>query len=355
MAEEDKDQKTEYPTARRIQEARDQGQLPISREWGYWMAFVGIVVVVGWFAPPMAEKLITIFRVFLEQPHAFIVDDRGLQALVYATVVQVAKATVWIFIIMTVLIIAGYMTQTGLYASSQLIEPNFNRLSFTNGIKKLLSMGALVELLKSFAKLIVLGSTVLLLLAPIIDDIPAFTGQALMASIDYMHQQALHILIIMLVIYLGIAVADIAYQRYAYIKNLRMTKQEIKDESRTMEGDPLIKQRMARIRIEKARKRMMAQVPRADVVITNPTHYAIALLYESGKMSAPTVLAKGADNIALKIREIAEEHKITLVSNPPLARALYDTVEVDQQIPAQHYRAVAEVISYVYKLKKKAI
>jgi flagellar biosynthetic protein FlhB len=132
-----------------------------------------------------------------------------------------------------------------------------------------------------------------------------------------------------------------------------MTKAEVKDEFKQQEGDPVIKQRLRNIRIEKARKRMMAKVPKADVVITNPTHYAVALQYNSVEMQAPTVVAKGINLIAERIRDLATEHKIPLVSNPPLARALYDTVDLDREIPTQHYRAVAEVISYIYKLKKK--
>ncbi len=150
-----------------------------------------------------------------------------------------------------------------------------------------------------------------------------------------------------------IAAADYFYQNHAYIKSLKMTKAEVKDEYRQQEGDPMIKGRLRQIRLEKARKRMMAQVPKADVVITNPTHYAVALAYDNKKMTAPRVLAKGVNRIAERIREVATEHKIPLVSNPPLARALYDTVEIDEEIPTQHYRAVAEIISYVYKLKKR--
>jgi flagellar biosynthetic protein FlhB len=150
-----------------------------------------------------------------------------------------------------------------------------------------------------------------------------------------------------------IAAVDLFYQRFQYFKNLRMTKAEVKDEFRQQEGDPLIKSRLRQIRLEKARKRMMAQVPKADVVITNPTHYAVAMRYDSARHAAPVVIAKGIDKVAERIRAVAEEHKISIVSNPPLSRALYETVEIDEAIPTQHYRAVAEVISYVYKLKKR--
>jgi flagellar biosynthetic protein FlhB len=176
-----------------------------------------------------------------------------------------------------------------------------------------------------------------------------------MDSIAFLHKQAVHLVLVLLVVFTLIAAGDLFYQRYQYIKGLRMTKAEVKDEYKQQEGDPIIKSRLRQMRLEKARKRMMAQVPKADVVITNPTHYAVALKYDSGKMAAPTVLAKGIDRVAERIRELAEENKIALVSNPPLARALYDTVEIDKEIPAAHYRAVAEVISYVYKLKKHKI
>jgi flagellar biosynthetic protein FlhB len=171
----------------------------------------------------------------------------------------------------------------------------------------------------------------------------------------YMHREAVHLILILLLVFAVIAFGDFFYQRWHYIKTLRMSKVEVKDEYKQQEGDPMIKSRLRSIRLEKARKRMMAAVPRADVVVTNPTHYAIALEYDNKRMVAPIVLAKGVDRIAERIREIALENNIPLVSNPPLARALHDTVEIDQQIPTQHYRAVAEIISYVYKLKKLKI
>jgi flagellar biosynthetic protein FlhB len=150
-----------------------------------------------------------------------------------------------------------------------------------------------------------------------------------------------------------IAIADIIYVRWSYFKSLRMTKQEVKDEHKQMEGDPMVRGRLRSIRLEKARRRMMAKVPNASVIVTNPTHYAIALEYDGSKMAAPVVTAKGVDNVAMRIRSVAEEHDIPIVSNPPLARTLYDTVELDDPIEPEQYRAVAEVISYVFKLKNK--
>ena len=353
MAEDDdKEQKTEYPTGKRLHEAREQGNLPVSREVGYWSSFLAILIVVTWLGPPMTQQLITILRVFLEAPHAFILDDHGLQTVVFTAIVQVAMVSGLIFLVLLFFIIAGFMAQTGLFASTSLIKPDVMRLSFISGLKRLVSMSSIVELVKSFGKLIVMGITAYFLLWPLVQILPGFTGQPLMASVVFLHKQAIHIIVVLLLVFTVIALGDLFYQRYSYIKNLRMTKQEVKDEFRQQDGDPIIKSRLRQIRMEKARKRMMANVPKADVIITNPTHYAVALKYESGKMSAPLVLAKGVDRVAERIRAIAEENKITLVSNPPLARALYDTVEIDKEIPSHLYRAVAEVISYVYKLKK---
>lgn len=355
MAEEDQDQKTEQPTGKRLDEARERGQLPVSREIGSLASFLGIWIVVKWLAPGMASQLMASLRVFLESPHAFTIDDHGLQTLALEAAGRIFWATALIFIVMSFLIVAGYIAQTGLFASTALLVPNLSRLSPLNGIKRLFSVNSLVELGKSFGKLVVLGTVVFLVLWPLVPQLPGFTGKPLMDSVVFLHQKAVHLIIVLMMIYALIAIADLFYQRYSYIKNLKMTKAEVKDEYKQQEGDPLIKGRIRQLRLEKARKRMMAQVPRADVVITNPTHYAVALLYDNAKNAAPMVLAKGIDHLAARIREIAEENKVALVSNPPLARALYETVEVDQEIPAQHYRAVAEVISYVYKLKKKKI
>lgn len=355
MAEEDQDQKTEYPTGKRLGEARARGQLPVSREVSTWVLFLGIFIVIKWLAVPMAESMITHLRVFLERPDQMNLDGRGLQTILLNILVPLAFSTVAIFLVLAVAAVTGYLAQNGLFMSLDLITPSFGKLNPANGFKRLFSVIALVELGKSFFKMIIIGTAVFFVLMPIIDDAPAFSLRPLMDIMAYMHDKALRLIIILLLIYAFIAVADLFYQRYSYIKSLRMTKAEVKDEFKQQEGDPQIKQRLRQIRVDKARKRMMAQVPKADVIITNPTHYAVALQYDNKKMTAPLVLAKGVNLIAERIRELGEEHRIPLVSNPPLARALYDTVEVDREIPTQHYRAVAEVISYVYKLRNRKL
>lgn len=353
MAEEDQDQKTEDPTGKRLGEARDRGQLPISRETASWVLFVAILVVVAWLGPPMTQSLIASLRVFLEMPQALSIEDRGLQTLILHTIIQVAMATAGIFLILAAAAIGGTILQTGLFFSFEPIKPDIMKLSLVRGFKKIFSTTALVELVKSIGKLVLLGTVAFFTLLPVAQILPSFIGHSLMDTIAYMHSQTIHLIIMMLLAFTILAVGDLFYQRYSYIKNLRMTKNEVKDEYKQQEGDPMIKSRLRQIRLEKARKRMMAQVPKADVIVTNPTHYAVAMQYDSQKMAAPRVLAKGVDSVALRIRDVAEEHKIPTVSNPPLARVLYDTVDIDHEIPAQHYRAVAELISYVYKLKNK--
>ena len=353
MAEEDQDQRTEHATSKRLSEAREQGKLPVSREVSTWVMFIAILAVIGWMGPPMARDLLAVLRPFLESPHALSLNEQGLQAVMLNTVLNVGLAIGAIFLVLAGAAIFGVMAQTGFFVSLELIKPDFSRLSPANGLRRLISLHGGVETLKSFGKLIILGGAAYMTLAPLIHSLPGLTGQSMMTTLDYLHQQAVHLIIVLLMLFTVIAVSDWLFQHYYYLKNLRMTKEEVKDEHRQQEGDPTVKARLRQIRLEKARKRMMAQVPKADVIITNPTHYAVALQYDGKKMSAPVVLAKGVDRVAERIREVADENKIPLVSNPPLARALYDTVEIDREIPAQHYRAVAEIISYIYKLKNR--
>jgi flagellar biosynthetic protein FlhB len=355
MAETDKEQQTEAPTDKRLEEAREEGQLPVSREIATWTIFVASLIVVAWLGPTMGREMIDGFRPFLEQPHEISLEGLGIQVLAAKTLAGLALSTVLVFSILSAGAILGTMVQTGFYVNPAKLKFNFERVFSLQGFKTIFSQNALAELVKSFLKLVVLGGVAVTIFIPLIQKLPLFVGQDLMATMAMMHHEAVHLMVVLMTIITVIAVADIVYQRYQYYKGLRMSKQEVKDERKQSEGDPLIRARLRGIRIEKARRRMMAQVPKADVVITNPTHYAVALQYDNAKMAAPVVLAKGIDVVALRIREVAEESEIPLVSNPPLARTLYETVDLDKAIQPEHYRAVAEVISFVYKLRKKKI
>jgi flagellar biosynthetic protein FlhB len=204
-------------------------------------------------------------------------------------------------------------------------------------------------------KLAVVAGTAIWFVYPEVIHVDSLVGVEVMDAAEEMRRVVIKLLAAVLVVLALMAAGDVFYQRYKFYKQMRMTKQEVKDEYKQMEGDPTVKGRLRQIRIERAQARMMQAVPRADVVITNPTHYAVALEYAPDDMNAPTLIAKGADLIALRIRQVAEENDIPVVENPPIARALYAAVDIDEEIPPEHYKAVAEIISYVFKLKRKAI
>lgn len=353
MAEQDQDQKTEQPTSKRLSEAREKGQIPVSKETAVWVALLGTLVVVGWVLPAMSLTVVDVLRGFLEGAHTYHIEDNNAQGLMFDTMARVAMSCGIAFCIMLAAVVAGVMIQTGFFFALDLLTPDFSRLSPSRGLARLFSSQSLVELAKSVGKMTFLGGIAFLAVAPVALRSPEFAGMKFETMFPFLHKEMVHLISLIVLAFTIIAAADLFYTRFSYYRNLRMTKNEIKDEFKQQEGDPMIKARLRQLRTEKARKRMMSQVPKADVIITNPTHYAIALQYEVGKMSAPVVLAMGINLVAQRIREIAEEKNIPVVSNPPLARALYDTAEIDQPIPFQHYRAVAEVISYVFKLKKR--
>jgi len=250
-----------------------------------------------------------------------------------------------------VVLIASSFAQNGFVLSGDPIQPQLSRISIFAGIKRLFSIRSVMELIKSVIKITIVGYVCFLAVYPELTHLRQLPNSTVQAMLLFLAVLAKRLTIAAALIMFFIAIFDLLFQRFQFIKSLRMTKQEVRDEYKQSEGDPMIKQRLRRLRMEKAQNRMMANVPKADVVITNPTHYSIALQYDSKMMKAPVVLAKGKDLIALKIREIATDHDIPLVENPPLARALFASTEIDEEIPSAHYEAVAKIISYVYTLK----
>lgn len=349
----DQDQKTEDPTGKRIDEAREEGNLAVSKEVATWTMFVAVLAVVGWLGPFMGRHMAVSLRVFLERPEQISLLDGGLQNVLLGVLTSVGLSATLVFGLLLLAGVLGTMVQTAFYINPSRVKFDVEKVFSLQGMKRLFSTDSLADLVRSFIKMVVLGYVVYRILYPVVTKAEAFVGRDLMLGIKFLHDESIHLIIVLLVIITGVAVADWVYTYYQYMKNLRMTKQEVKDEYKQSEGDPMIKGRLRRIRLEKARRRMMAKVPEADVIITNPTHYAVALKYDNKKMDAPVLLAKGTDKLAERIRTMGEDNDIPIVSNPPLCRALYDTVELDQSIQPEHYRAVAEVISYVYKLKKK--
>ena len=312
---------------------------------------LGMLFVI-WLVLPLMFKWFYMFSLkFVENPDTIPTDGRHIRLLLYNTVIALMKILGIPFAIFMVLGIFASVAQTGFVYAPKKLEPNWNKLNIFAAMTQFINMKKIVESLKGIIKITVIAFIGVLVIRPYLEKVNLMPGMETMAILSFIHKIVVLLIFTVVIAVLVIAVADYAYQKYQHLKKLRMTKQEVKDEYKQMEGDPLVKSRIRQVRMERARHRMMDAVPRADVVIVNPTHYAVALEYKMEKMDAPVVVAKGLDNLALRIREIAEEHDIPIVENPPLARALFASVELDQSIPAEHFKAVAEVIGYVMQLK----
>jgi flagellar biosynthesis protein FlhB len=353
MAEEQTDdsQKTEEPTQRRIDQAREKGQVARSQEINHWFMILAVTLLVTIFAAPMIRSLFQTLRRFIEAPHAIRLDSYLLREVLMETVAQVGLALMVPFAVVILAALVAGLVQNGLVISSESINPKLEKVSLAKGLKRMFSMKSLVDFLKGIVKITIVAAVVMILLWPQASVIPNIVGMSLTQFSALLQGLAARILIGVLSVMTLIAALDFVFQKHQHLKQLRMSKQEMKEEYKQAEGDPMVKGRLRQIRMERARKRMMAAVPEADVVITNPTHYAIALKYDMAAMEAPRLVAKGADSVAMRIRQLAEEHEIPVVENPPLTRALYQAVDLDQEIPIEHYKAVAEVIGYVMRLK----
>jgi flagellar biosynthesis protein FlhB len=348
----DDGQKTEDPSQRRLQRARDEGRVAQSREINTWFMLAAFSINLLFVMPATLERIARGLAAFAD-PERFIAADGVMWEAVGAALSGVASAMIAPFTILLIAAIAGSVVQTGFVFATERIGFDMAHLSPLAGVQRLFSLRGIIELGKSAAKVLVVGGIAVLMLRGEIDRISqmaALTPEDAMAEIGRL---VLRLIGGILAVLTALAGADYVYQRLHHLRGLRMSRREVKEEHKQSEGDPLIRARLRQIRMDRQRKRMMAAVPGASVVITNPTHYAVALKYELGNSGAPTVVAKGTDLIALKIREIAEENNIPIVENPPLARALHAGVEIDREIPPEHYKAVAEIIGYVFRLKGK--
>ncbi|MFC4351168.1 flagellar biosynthesis protein FlhB [Fodinicurvata halophila] len=353
MAEEQKDdsQKTEEPTPKRLQDAREKGQVARSQEVNHWFIILGFALILGVMSPWVVNRIGLALLPFIERPHDIIVESSTAQTLMYDTVMQVAIALSLPFLAMIVLALASGFLQFGLIFSFESLKPKLSKLSLVSGFKKIFGSRAIMEFLKGILKITLIGVVIAAVIWPEGQKILNLSDLQPQEILVFLRAESLRLLIAVLAMMTVIAAADFAYQRYKHIKEMRMTRQEVRDETKQSEGDPLVKSRLRQIRMERSRRRMMAAVPSADVVVTNPTHYAIALKYNSEEMNAPTVVAKGIDDVALRIRDVARQNEVPLVENRPLAHALYDAVEIDEEVPPEHYKAVAEIIGYVMRIK----
>lgn len=354
MAEDQDDsQKTEEPTHKRLEEAAKRGQLANSREVNNFLMLLVLTFVVLWTGPYLALTTQTFLAPYITRPEQFQMDAAGLGQSLTGTLRESLKLLAIPFVAAIAAAFGASFLQNPFNLSTEPITPKLEKISISKGLSRMFSRRSLVEFLKGILKIGIVCIVSYMVVIPYIGHIKQMPDDDIRAILVFMMSMTKRILIAACIIMFAIALLDYLYQRFEYFRSLRMTKQELKEEYKQQEGDPIIKQRLRAIRMERARKRMMAAVPKADVVITNPTHYAVALKYDSAKMQAPLLIAKGADNVAFRIRETAKKHSVPVVENPPLARALYDNVPIDGEIPYQHYKAVAEIISYVYRLKGK--
>ncbi len=347
-------QKTEEPTPKKISDARERGNVARSMEVNTWLMLLAGTMIIAFVAPGLMQDIRVISLVFIERPHEYSSEFGNLSGLLRQTVSAIGVALILPAIFLIVAALATGLVQNGLVFSPKAMEPKLEKLSPIAGAKRLFSMRQIVEFVKGLLKIAIVGTIAIILLTPEFRRIDTVPTIELSEMLDILHMLVIRLLIYVLGVLAVITFVDLIFQRAQHRKKLRMTKQEVKDEIKQSEGDPHVKGRLRQIRLDRARQRMMQAVPEADVVVTNPTHYAVALRYRQEETEAPVLIAKGADLIAQKIREVAKEHDIPIVENRPLALALFESVEVDQEVPTEHYRAVAEIISYIWRLKGRA-
>ncbi len=353
--DEDQSSKTEDPTEHRLNKLREQGNVPKSREVNNLFMLIAMMLTIGLTFPALMESVRDFLGTMLVEVAGRDIGNAPAIGRLMATAASWGLlALLPTFLILLVFAWFGGFIQTGPIFSADPIKPKLSKISFTSGFKKIFSMKSMMEFLKSVLKLVIIGAAVGAVIYFQKDEFLLLPGRSVGATVVLVWWLTLQMLAAALIVMILLATIDILFQRADYTKENRMSRRELKDEFKETEGDPFIKQRQRQIRQERARRRMMQEVPKANVVITNPTHYAVALQYEPDEgMAAPLVLAKGADHLAARIREVAAEHDIPFYEDPPLARQLYRDVDIGDEIPVDLYGAVAPIIAYVYNLKKR--
>lgn len=349
----DDEDKTEEPSAKKLREAREKGQVAQSKEINTWVILFVSTIILGTMSVKMGEDLMVNLSEFIAQPHKFNMDAGSVKNILTDMMADLVKVLGLPMLIFFVAAGLASFAQVGPMYSTQSLEPTLDKIDPMKGAKRVFGSKAWIEFAKAFIKMILVGWITTIILIPIFDKAPAMVGIYPSRMMEIMRGETHQLLVAVLSVLFVFAGLDYGVQRYQLMKQLRMSRQELKDEYKQTEGDPHIKSRLRELRMKRARKRMMANVPNASVIITNPTHFAIALEYNTAKSAAPVVTAKGQDKVALRIREIAKENNVPIVENKPLARAMYDNAELDMEIPEEHYKAVAEIISYVMGLKKR--
>lgn len=351
--EEDDSQKTEEPSQHKLQEARKKGDIPKSQDLATLFILAAAASVLLTFGVSSVKDLIAYITNFIERPDQIAVDGGALQQLTLDILLKMGIMLSAGFAAMFFAGMAGHLVQTGIIFTAEKMKPKLSKISPIAGFKRLFGAEALMQFVKTTIKMFVIAFVAYSILMPHAKEMSVLVNMEPVALMPILLEILMQLCFALLGVIAVSSVVDYMIQRFAWLKRNRMSKQEMKDEYKKLEGDPQIKMKLRQIRMDRGRRRMMTKVPTATVIITNPTHYAVALKYVAGETAAPICVAKGVDRVALKIREIANEASVPIIEDVPLARALYASVDLDQTIPAEHYQAVAKIIGVILGVAAK--
>jgi flagellar biosynthesis protein FlhB len=351
---EDKDSKTEEATSKKVRETQEKGQFANSRELTSTFVLLAAILSFMFAGHQGTLKMMETWRYIITESYAIPLTVNDLYVFMKWVLTQIfAIITPILGAIMVAGLIANVMQTQGLNFSMDPLSPKFSKLNPMKGFGRIFSKNSISELMKSLFKVGALAFIGYITIKSRMDQIPPLMEYSVGQILFFMGEVMIEIMLKALVFMIVLALADMSFQIFQHGEGIKMSKEEVKQERKETEGDPHVKQRIRTTQLEMARKRMMAAVPEADVVVTNPTHISVALKYDRDKFQAPIVVAKGADNLAAKIRELAKKSDVPLVENKPLARTLYKTVDIGQVVPANLFRAIAEILAQVYKIKNK--
>lgn len=347
----DDQEKTEEPTSKKIEDARKDGNVPKSQDAVAVVTLLVAVIATLFMLGFMGERITNLYRYY----QSFIgieMNFRVIQLVMMKTIFEILLILAPIVLSIMVAGILGNVMQFGFIFTTKPITPNLDKINPLKGLKNLFSLKKLVESIKIILKVSIVFTIAFIVLLQFIKELPRVELYDIFSQIIWLRDKAIILAAIVIIAFIIVAIIDVFLVRFQYFKGLRMSKQEIKDEYKQMEGDPQVKGRIRRLQMEAARRRMVQDVAGADVVITNPTHYAVAIRYDTAKEQAPRVIAKGVDFLALRIKEVAYQNNVIVYENPPLARELYKVCEVNDIIPRELFKAVAEVLGFVYNSNK---
>ncbi|MDQ0462398.1 flagellar biosynthetic protein FlhB [Caulobacter ginsengisoli] len=353
MAEEPAGDKTEEPSPHKLEEARKKGEVAKSQDVPQLLSLAGafgaMAIAGGWMCRDIAMRLLP----FIQHPEAYDLHGGGGVQVLFQAMMAGAPLLLTVLLTAGVAGALGHIMQSGMQLNPSLLAPKFDKLNPMAGLKRLFGIDGAIQFAKSALKVLVTGAIAWFVLKPHASELEGLVSMSPMAMLPA-SQVLLKALFFAVLAFLAVtAGTDYVIQRRRFMQKMRMTREELKEEFKQAEGDPHVKAKLKQIRAEKSRRRMMQNVPKATVVVMNPTHYAVALRYEAGETAAPECVAKGIDALALRIRQVAEDAGVPIIEDPPLARALYAAVEVDETIPQQHYEAVAKIIGFILGAAQK--